>query len=129
MDLIRQKNRARGHHLAQFGGGSSSSSASTTNNTDNRRTIASGGISNEGGTVNVLDGGAIKNAFDFSGATVQQSLSFAAQSQHTALDSLNSQTQLVANAYNDAKGRGAMTDWLILAAIGMVGLVAFHNKG
>lgn len=130
MDLIRQKNRARGHHLAQFGGGgSSSSSSSTTNNTDNRRTIAAGGISNEGGTVNVLDGGAIKNAFDFSGATVQSSLAFAAKSQAAALQSLDSQTQLVANAYNDAKGRGAMTDWILLAAIAMAGFVAFHNKG
>lgn len=117
-------------------GGSSSSSAQSTAQTDNRRSIGDGGISNEGGTVNVLDGGAIKNAFDFAGAvsaggfdlqktTLAKSLDFASSSQRQALDSLNTTSNLVKDAYADAKGRGAMTDQILLGSVAMAGLVAF----
>lgn len=144
MDLMREKLRSRGHHRAHIGGGSSSetSSSSTTNQTDNRRTIGAGGISAEGSTVNVLDGGAIANAFDFSKTAIAQAfdfgtkntskaisfgsdaLDFATKSNQQALDSLNTESQLVAAAYNDAKGRGALTDKILIGAIAMAGLVA-----
>lgn len=105
-------------------GGSSSSSQQATNQTDNRRTIASGGISNENGTVNVLDGGAIKNSFDFSKTALVESLSFASNAQGQALDSLNVTSNLVKDAYADAKGRGAMTDQILIGSVAMAGLVA-----
>jgi hypothetical protein len=115
-------------------GGSSSSSSQATNQTDNRRTIAAGGISNEGGTVNVLDGGAIKNSFDFAGAvsaqsfdlqktTLAKALDFSSKSQGQALDSLNVTSNLVKDAYADAKGRGAMTDQILIGSVAMAGLV------
>lgn len=107
-----------------FGGGSSSSTAQTTNQTDNRRTIGAGGISNEGGTVNVLDGGAINAAFDFSKSTVGESFDFAKSAQGAALDSLNTTSNLVKDAYADAKGRGALTDKILIGSVAMAGLVA-----
>lgn len=124
MNLLREKLRAQGHHLAQFGGGSSSSTASTTNQTDNRRTIGAGGISAEGSTVNVLDGGAINAAFGFSGDVVGESFNFAKTAQSAALDSLNTTSNLVKDAYADAKGRGALTDKILIGAIATAGLVA-----
>lgn len=129
MDLMREKRRSCGQHRAEGGlfgggGGSSSSSSQSTTQTDNRRTIASGGISAEDSTVNVLDGGAIKNAFDFGTATVKESFGFATRSQQQVLDSLDSTSNLVAAAYNDAKGRGALTDKILIGAIAMAGLVA-----
>lgn len=107
-----------------MGGSSSSNSSAATNQTDNRRTIAAGGISAEGSTVNVLDGGAINAAFEFSKSTVGESFDFARSSQGAALDSLNVTSNLVKDAYADAKGRGAMTDKILIGAIGMAGLVA-----
>lgn len=112
-----------------FGGGSSSSSATT--QTDNRRTIGQGGISNEKGTVNVLDGGAIKNAFDFGGKaldtvekTTKESLKYATTAQSQVLDSLQTTSKLVSDAYSDAKGRGALTDKILMGAVAMAGVVA-----
>lgn len=127
-------------------GGSSSSSSQATNQTDNRRTIAQGGISAEGSNVNVLDGGAIKNAFDFAGAVnagsldfsktalakslefatsnTKQSFDFASTANAQALDSLNTTANLVKDSYADAKGRGAMTDKILIGSVAMAGLVA-----
>lgn len=42
------------------------------------------------------------------------------------MSSLNSTETLVANAYNDAKGRGALTDKILIGAIVMTGLVALY---
>lgn len=116
-------------------GGSSSSSSQATNQTDNRRSIGDGGISNENGTVQVLDGGVIQNAFNFAGAvstgsfdmqktTLAKSLDFASKSNSQALDSLNTTSNLVKDAYADAKGRGAMTDKILIGSVAMAGLVA-----
>ena len=107
-----------------FGGGSSSSSSSTTNQTDNRRTIGAGGISNENGTVNVLDGGAIKNAFDFATKANKDSFTYATTAQSQVLDSLQTTSKLVADAYSDAKGRGALTDKILMGSVAMAGVVA-----
>lgn len=164
MNLLREKLRAQGHHLAQFGGGSSSSSAQTTYQTDNRRTIGANGISNENGTVNVLDGGAIANSFDFANQAFEKAVSGVGSAGKNALDfatttngaalgfakstngqafelaskaldfstSANKQaaatladtSTLVSNAYADAKGRGAMTDKILIGAVVMAGVVA-----
>lgn len=123
----------------QLGGGGGSTQANTsTSNADKRNSVNSGiGVSGDGNSLNVLDGGAIKNAFDFSGSTVAQALGFAGASQQEtlgfalksnaqALDSLNVTTDLVKNAYADAKGRGAMTDYLLMGAMALAGLVAVY---
>lgn len=127
MNLLREKLRATGHHCPQFGGGGgSSSSANTTNNKDSRISQQSGvAASGDGNSINVLDGGAIKNAFDFATTQGKESLTFATVAQGQALDSLKTTSNLVKDAYTDAKGRGALTDKILIGAIGMTGLVAF----
>lgn len=108
---------------------SKSSSQQATNQTDNRRVIGEGGVSAEGSnvnsgggilaqsgaSVNVLDNGAINRAFDFSQAVGAQALDFVKASQGQ-----------VADAYQEAKGRGVLTDWILIGAIAMAGLVAFQ---
>jgi hypothetical protein len=111
----------------------SSKATQATNQTDNRRVIGEGGISAEGSTVftasaadngvvaqhgstvSVLDNGAINRAFDFSQQVGAEALAFAK----------SSQTQ-VADAYQEAKGRGVLTDWITIGAIAMAGLVAMQ---
>lgn len=129
---------------------SSSSTSSDTNQTDNRRVIGQGGVSAEGGSVvnvTTLDAGVANNAISSTAnaavANLDRSLtfgsdalkralafgdkafSFGTDTQQTALDSLNSQANLVKDAYADAKGRGALTDKILIGAIAMAGLVAF----
>ncbi len=111
----------------------SSKSSQATNQTDNRRVIGEGGVSAEGSTVftakaqdngvvaqhgstvSVLDNGAINRAFDFSQQVGAEALAFAKSSQSQ-----------VADAYQEAKGRGVLTDWITIGAIAMAGLVALQ---
>jgi hypothetical protein len=148
VNLLREKQRCADTHRLNFGGSSNSSSAQTTNQYDNRITNGTNGIVAQGGsTVSVLDAGAIQNALAFAGDTVQtaiagqgtaaknaidvvassnsKALDFAKQSQGQALDSLNTTSNLVKDAYADAKGRGALTDKILIGAIAMAGVVAF----
>lgn len=112
---------------------SKSNSAQTTSQTDNRRVLGEGAISAESGaTVTVLDNGAIGRAFDFGGQAlgsvgdvVKQALAFGAESQATSNAALATSTSVLKNAYEDAKGRGALTDYLLIGAIAMAGLVAY----
>lgn len=98
---------------------SSSSSKQATTQTDNRRVLGEGAISAESGaTVSVLDNGAINRAFDFSSQVAQGALKF-------GLDSQSSSAKVLADAYNDAKGRGALTDYILIGAIAMAGIVAY----
>lgn len=130
-------------------GGSKSSSSAATSQTDNRRVLGEGAISAENSnitqtsTVYALDNGAINRAFDtadFSvgealkfgseaissnGSTVARALDFATTAQEVTLDSLNTTANLVKDSYADAKGRGALTDQILIGAIAMAGLVAF----
>lgn len=126
-------------------GGSSSSAAQTTKQTDNRRVIGQGAISAENSniSVNTLDNGAINRAFDtadnsvgmalgfggkaldYSGSTIGKALDFATKAQSATLDSLNTTANLVKDSYADAKGRGALTDQILIGAIAMAGLVAY----
>jgi hypothetical protein len=126
VNLLREKLRASGHHCLQMGGGGgSSSSANTTTSKDNRISLQSGvATSGDGNSINILDGGAIKNAFDFATAQGKESLTFATTAQGQALDSLKTTSNLVKDAYTDAKGRGALTDKILIGAIGVTGLVA-----
>lgn len=125
MNILREKQRAQGH-CPQFGGGGGSSSSSTrTDNIDKRISLQSGiATSGDNNTIQVLDGGAIKNAFDFATATEKDSFSFAKAAQGQALDSLTTTSNLVKDAYADAKGRGALTDKILIGSIVMAGAVA-----
>jgi hypothetical protein len=157
VNILREKLRARGHHCAQFGGGSSSSSAQNTTQSDNRVTVGNGGINAKDSTVQVLDGGAISNAFSFANNSYQTAvagigeaaknatnvvstsnagalkfadsenarvLDFATKANTQAATTLNATSNLVKDAYADAKGRGALTDKILIGAIAMAGLVA-----
>lgn len=157
MNIQREKLRARGHHCPQFGGGSSSSSSQATTQQDNRVTVGNGGINAKDSTVNVLDGGAISNAFTFANNSYQTALAgigaasknamdivassntnalnfadsentrvldFATKANSQAAATLNTTSNLVKDAYADAKGRGALTDKILIGAIAMAGLVA-----
>jgi hypothetical protein len=98
-----------------FGGGGGSSSAdNTTENTDNRITQQSGtAVSGSDNTITVLDGGAIENAFKFAQA-----------SQASSVSALTTTAQLVSDAYAESKGRGKMTDYVLIGALAVAGLVA-----
>lgn len=52
-------------------------------------------------------------------------LAFGGKQTSVAIDSLNSSSGLVKDAYADAKGRGALTDKILIVSIVMAGLVAF----
>lgn len=124
-DLLREKHRARGTHRAQIGGGSSTRSESATTNTDSRISQQSGlAVSGNSNTLNVLDANAVNRAFDFGTTTVAESFGFATRSNAQALDSLNTTSNLVKDAYSDAKGRGVLTDKIMIGSIAMAGLVA-----
>lgn len=123
---------------------SSSDSQQTQQTTqqDNRNVLASGATLAQGGsTINqttfstTLDAEVANHAIDdsvadlgksldFGRANVRDSFDFAAKSQGMALDSLNTEANLVKDAYADAKGRGALTDKILIGAIAMAGLVA-----
>lgn len=110
----------------------SSKSAQTTTMQDNRRVLGEGSISAENSTVTVLDNGAINRAFDFgdnalasTGDIVKKALQFGLDSQAASNDVLSKSTSVLSNAYNDAKGRGALTDYILIGAIAMAGIVAF----
>lgn len=101
-------------------GKSTSTSKSETNQTDNRRVIGEGGISAESSTVNVLDNGAIAKSFEFASGISAGALQLA-----------NSAQGAIKDSYADAKGRGALTDYLLLAAIAgacLIALAAVRGK-
>ena len=95
-----------------------SKKADQTTMQDNRRVLGEGSISAENSTVTVLDNGAIAGAFDFSKAIAEGALAFGLKSQSDS-------AKTMADAYNDAKGRGALTDYILIGAIAMAGIVAF----
>lgn len=128
------------------GGGGSSTSATTTSSTDKRMVIDNGvGVSSDSSTVNVsaLDGGAIASAFDFAalagqGAseTVIAALSLADTVYTkglTALDRnvdlVNRSGDMVAKAYDQAKGSGSEYRMMTVGALALVGVVVFKSFG
>jgi hypothetical protein len=112
----------------------SSSEAQTDNGqTDNRRVIGEHGISAENSTVNVqtLDAQVVNRVLETGEFSIDRALKFGTEalnysksSQAQALDSLNTTANLVKNAYEDAKGRGALTDQILIGSVVMAGLVA-----
>jgi hypothetical protein len=75
---------------------------------------------------------AVAKALQFGGNSLDgalgfgnEALSFLKTTTASALDNVQATQKLTADAYNDAKGRGAMTDKLLIAAIAGMGLVAF----
>lgn len=63
--------------------------------------------------------------------TFSDALSYSKQTTAAALDNLQATQKLTADAYNDAKGRGAMTDKLLMgavAAMAVVAAVAVRNR-
>lgn len=63
-------------------------------------------------------------ALDIVSSGTAQALDFGAKQTSVALDSLNNSANLVKDAYADAKGRGAMTDYVLMAAMGVAAIVA-----
>lgn len=131
---------------------SESKTSSDTTQIDNRRVLGQGAVSVESGgdaniNVTTLDASVANNAISnmadvsvknlrdslaFGSDALQRALSFGdkafnfgVDTQQTALDSLNTQANLVKDAYADAKGRGALTDKILIGAIAMAGIVAF----
>jgi hypothetical protein len=66
-----------------------------------------------------------RDALGIASDSMNQALAYGGKQTAVALDSLMGSAELVKNAYADAKGRGAMTDYLLLAAMGVAGLVAY----
>lgn len=146
-------------YVCGFGGDSSSSSSNTTNNYDKRVVTQDGfGLSGDNNavsltttnTTNVLDAGAIKSAFTFSGDTVGRALDSVDTSNATLAEGygalieaadnlfdrgegLIGQTQkAVADAYslaqNDKAGTIDNRTIIVLAAVGAVALFALRKK-
>lgn len=121
-------------------GGSSSSQAQQTQQQDNRIVTGQNGVTATNGSyvnVTTMDAAVAHDAFGLARDSTAMALGSNTQlaelainsNQHAAdqvMSSLNSTETLVANAYNDAKGRGAMTDKILIGAIVMTGLVAVY---
>lgn len=110
-----------------FGGDSSSSQTQTTQQYDQRRVLGAGAMLAEGGSsinISTLDAVVANHAIDATVTGQKNAFSFAQKSQSVALDSLNVQANLIKDAYADAKGRGALTDKILIGAIAVSGLVA-----
>lgn len=69
--------------------------------------------------------GSQDKGYEFSSGVLNKAVSFAEDANSRALDSLNTTANLVKDSYADAKGRGALTDQILIGAIAMAGLVAF----
>ena len=63
-------------------------------------------------------------ALDTATSSLGSALAYGGKQTAVALDSLTGSANLVKDAYADAKGRGALTDKILMIAIGMAGLVA-----
>lgn len=105
---------------------SSSTQESKQQITDNRAVLGEGSIqaSGAGSTVNVLDNGAVNRALDTADTTVDKAFTFGdnaltqvAAASKQALDQSADATALVKDAYADAKGRGALTDKILMGSV------------
>lgn len=136
------------------GGGSSSESNQTTNQVDRRQVVDSGsvGVSSDSSTVNVsiLDQGAIARAGEIAdraialvgasdqetGKTLANVLGFAKDVFTTGIGVLDKagtqidrQTQLISQAYDNAKGEGTQKNLVAAAALATVAIVAVNVWG
>ena len=128
MDLLRLKQQARGFHPCGGGGGSSSSSQAT-NQTDNRRVIGANGVSAENSNVNYsivsTDQGTVAGAFNFATAALGAESAENTQTQKNAVDSLNTSTAAISQAYASARGQGNLTEYVLIGAMALVGIIAY----
>lgn len=150
MNLLHEKNRARGAHRAEFGlfgggGGSSTSSSTTSNTTTNaadRRVVADGGaiVANEGATINTSDLGAVQRAADMGQAAILGATKTATEANAVAntvaVKSLdlagNAMVELkdaYANANAQAQSVASGNKTILIAGAVAVGLVAFNSMG
>jgi len=74
---------------------------------------------------NTMAYNAMTDALSAGSGAFSSALSFADKQSARAFDSLNSTETLVANAYADAKGRGALTDKILIGSIVAMAVVAF----
>lgn len=101
---------------------SRSSSASTTNVTNtsiDKRVVADNGATAvSADTVNMLDGGAVAQAFDFAAGSLEQALRWS-----------NEGVGAIANAYDEAKGEATQKNLIAAAALAVVAVVAIKAWG
>ncbi|PTT21656.1 hypothetical protein DBR12_06190 [Acidovorax sp. HMWF029] len=64
-------------------------------------------------------------AYNFSSDALGEAFSFGGNALNKAFGAAENATALVKDAYADAKGRGALTDKILIAAVGAMALVAF----
>jgi hypothetical protein len=115
--------------MGLFSSKSSSTQLQTTNQIDRRVVADNGGlgVSGDGNAINVLDGGAIAQAFDFAklsdqetGRTLAGALGFARE----VFDTGQKNNALVAQAYDQARGDATQKNLLIAVAVAAVAIVA-----
>ena len=63
-------------------------------------------------------------AISSASSSMDKALSFGAKQTSVALDALAGSANMIKDSYADAKGRGALTDWMLMGAIGVAGLIA-----
>lgn len=120
--------------MGLFGGSKSTSTTTNlTNQIDNRRVLGEGSISAEDSQINIttLDADVVNRALGSVDNSVLSALKFggraldyATEAQDQAAAATNAQGLLIADAYAEAKGRGALTDKILIGAVAMAGLVA-----
>lgn len=132
---------------------SQSSSTQATSQQDNRNVLGQGAnLAQSGSSITQVDGrqlteidnsvsttldatvanNAINTTADASVRNLNAALSFGRaamdnvnQGENRVLDAVTQSNDMVKNAYADAKGRGALTDKILIGAIAMAGIVAF----
>jgi hypothetical protein len=72
-----------------------------------------------------LSSNALSDALASNDSAIKQMLSYGTKATTQVLDNAADTTALVADAYAEAKGRGALTDKLIMGAIAAMALIAF----
>lgn len=114
--------------------------------TDNRAVLGQdANYANNGSSINnyTLDGEVVNRSLDTVDSSVDKALTFAGNAQANVLDlaagsvstvasfggrvldQVAGTEQLVANAYNDAKGQGALTQKILIVAVAGALLIAF----
>lgn len=76
------------------------------------------------GSANAAASAAQSAALGSAQSSMNRAFEFGANQTGVALDSLSESANMIKDAYADAKGRGALTDWMLMGAIGLAGLVA-----
>lgn len=107
------------------GGGGSSTTQNTTNQIDNRRVLGQGAISAENSTITLTDAGAVAGALSLAGQALNLNAKMASGTAASALDSLNSTTSAVQQAYASARGQGNMVEYVTIGAMALVAIIAY----